>query len=114
LFVDFAGDTLAYVDRETGEMVNVQVFVACLPCTDYFYAICVPSQRSEDFIYAIEQCLLSFGGVPRILVPDNLKAAVIKSDRYDPRLITHWKIWVTITALLLFLQDPESPKTSRW
>lgn len=86
LFVDFAGDTLAYVDRETGEMVKVQVFVACLPCTDYSYAICVPSQRSEDFIYAIEQCLLSFGGVPRILVPDNLKAAVIKSDRYEPEI----------------------------
>jgi len=84
--VDFVGDTLAYVDREIGEMVKVQVFVACLPCTDYAYAICVSSQRSEDFIYAIEQCLLSFGGAPRILVPDNLKAAVIKSDRYEPEI----------------------------
>lgn len=86
LFVDFAGDTLGYVDTQTGEMIEVQVFVACLPFTDYAFALCVPSQRVEDFLYAISQCLSAFGGVPKILVTDNLKSSVVKVDRYEPTL----------------------------
>jgi len=86
LFVDFAGDTLEYVDTDTGEIIKVQVFVACLPYTDYGFAICVPSQRVEDFLYAIGQCLEYLSGVPKILVSDNLKSAVIKADRYEPTL----------------------------
>lgn len=52
-YVDFAGDTMQYVDMDTGEVIKVQTFVGCLPYTDYAFAICVPSQRSEDFIYAL-------------------------------------------------------------
>lgn len=86
LFVDFCGDTMQYVDVETGEIIKVQMFVACLPATDYGFALGVPSQKSEDFIYAITSCFKALGGVPRIIVPDNLKAAVIKTDRYEPEL----------------------------
>ena len=53
LMVDFAGDKLSYVDTETGEIVKVEVFVACLPYSDYTYVICVPSQKTEHFLYAI-------------------------------------------------------------
>lgn len=84
LQVDFAGDTMSYIDPETGEVIPVQVFVACLPATDYGYTLAVPSQRSEDFIFALTSCLKWLGGVPRMLVPDNLKAAVIKTDPYEP------------------------------
>lgn len=52
LMVDFAGDKLSYVDPETGEVIKVDVFVACMPYSDYTYVICVPSQRTEDFIFA--------------------------------------------------------------
>jgi transposase len=86
LFVDFAGDTLEYVAVDTGEIIKVQVFVACLPYTDYGFALCVPSQKVEDFLYAIGTCLEAIGGVPRILVTDNLKSAVVKADRYEPTL----------------------------
>lgn len=86
LFVDFAGDTLEYIDAETKEITKVQVFVACLPYTDYAFAMCVPSQRTEDLLHAISKCLEAIGGVPKILVTDNLKSAVIKADRYEPTL----------------------------
>jgi len=86
LFVDFAGDTMEYIDIETGEVVKVQVFVACLPFSDYSFIMCVPSQKTEDFIHALTCCLRAFGGSPKILVPDNLKAAVIKADRHEPEL----------------------------
>lgn len=86
IYLDFSGDTLSYIDTNTGEVVKVQTFVACLPASDYTFAIAVPSQRTEDFIYAFVQCLHHLGGVPKIIVPDNLKSAVIKADRYEPTL----------------------------
>ncbi|MBM6884257.1 transposase, partial [Bacteroides caecigallinarum] len=60
--------------------------VATLPASDYGYILFVRSQRTEDFVYAITQCLKHLGGVPKMLVPDNLKAAVVKTDRYEPSL----------------------------
>jgi len=86
LFVDFAGDKLEYIDMETGEIITVQVFVACLPFSDYSFIMCVPSQKTDDFIHALTCCLHALGGTPKILVPDNLKAAVIKADRHEPEL----------------------------
>lgn len=86
LMVDFAGDKLSYVDVETGEVVKVEVFVGCMPYSGYSYAVCVPSQRTEDFLHALRMCLEYLGGVPPIVTPDNLKAAVISNDRHEPKL----------------------------
>lgn len=73
-------------DVETGELVKVQTFVSTMACTDYTFALCVPSQKTEDFLHALGKSLEFYGGVPRIVVPDNLKAAVIKADKYEPVL----------------------------
>jgi transposase len=87
IFLDFAGDKLSYVDRGTGEIIKVCVFVACLPYSDYTYSLAVPSQNQEDFAYGLMKCLNSIGGVPKIIVIDNLKAGVIKaSSGHSPRL----------------------------
>lgn len=86
LFIDFAGDTMEYIDRETGEVIKVQVFVACMPATDYGFAMAVPSQKSEDFIHALTSCFQALGDVPKIIVSDNLKAAVTKTDPYEPQI----------------------------
>ena len=86
LMVDFAGDKLPYVDPETGEVVKAEVFVGCMPYSDYIFVWCVPSQRTEDFLFALRMCLEHLGGVPPIVTPDNLKAAVIKPDRHEPTL----------------------------
>jgi len=84
LYIDFAGKTLSYIDPSTGEIVKCQVFVACLPYSDYCFAMAVRSQSITDFIHALTCCLNHIGGVPKALVPDNLKAAVVKADRYEP------------------------------
>jgi transposase len=86
LLVDFAGDTVSYVDQLTGEVIETQVFVACLPFSNYTFVMAVPSQRSDDFLYALTCCLNHLEGSPKILVTDNLKASVIKTDRYEPVL----------------------------
>ena len=84
LYMDFAGKTMAYTDTTTGEVISCQVFVACLPYSDYAFAMAVPSQNLSDFIYALGCCLHGLGGVPAALVPDNLKSAVTKANNYEP------------------------------
>lgn len=84
LFVDFAGDKLHFVDIHTGQLIPVEFFVGILPCSQLTYCQCVVSQKKEDFILALSNCLSYIGGVPQAIVPDNLKAAVIKADRYEP------------------------------
>ena len=84
LFIDFAGKKLSYIDRNTGEVVQCQVFVACLPFSDYSFAMAVRSQSVEDYLYALGCCLLELGGAPQILVPDNLKSAIVKASSYEP------------------------------
>lgn len=86
LFVDFAGEKLSYTDKATGEVVSVEVFVAILGASQLTYVEAVPSQQKEDFISACENTLHFLGGAPSAIVPDNLKAAVTKSHRYEPTL----------------------------
>lgn len=84
MYIDFAGDRLSVTDAETGEIRNVEVFVAILPCSHYTYCEAVWSQKKEDLILACENALHFFGGAPMAIVPDNLKSAVIRSDKNEP------------------------------
>jgi len=86
LYIDFSGKKLHYIDRSTGELIACEIFVACLPFSDYAFAIAVRSQQTPDFLYALSCCLEAMGGVPKAIVPDNLKAAVIKANKYEPVL----------------------------
>jgi len=86
MYVDYAGKTLQIVDIESGEVKQVQFFVAILGSSQYTYAEATMSQGKEDFITSVENALHFFGGVPAAIVPDNLKSAVTKSNRYEPTL----------------------------
>ena len=86
LYVDFAGEKMHITDKETGEIIAVEVFVAILGASQLTYVEAVLSQQKEDFIAACENTLHFIGGVPEAIVPDNLKAAVTKSSRYEPTL----------------------------
>jgi transposase len=86
LYVDFAGDKLSIVDKQTGEIQQVEVFVAILGASQLTYVEAVMTQQKEDFIAACEGALHYYGGVPAAIVPDNLKSAVIKSSKYEPVL----------------------------
>lgn len=86
MFVDYAGKTLPIVNRESGEVIEVQFFVAILGSSQYTYAEATASQEKEEFIRSVENALHFFEGVPAAIVPDNLKSAVIKSNKYEPTL----------------------------
>ena len=84
--VDFAGKKLAYLDREKGKLIPVEVFVAILLASQYTYVEATESQRKEDFIGCLENALYYFKGVPRAIVTDNLKSGVNKASRYEAEL----------------------------
>lgn len=86
LFVDYAGLTLAITDPGTGVVHPGQVFVATLGASDYTYVEVTRSQTSEDWLGSHIRALTFFGGVPEIIVPDNLKAGVSHASRYEPEL----------------------------
>ncbi|MEO5947839.1 MAG: IS21 family transposase [Chitinophagaceae bacterium] len=91
MYVDYAGATLAYVDIDTGEIKNAQVFVAILGWSQYAYVEAMPSQTIEDFVAACENAIRYFKGVPLAIVPDNLKSAVQKASRYEPIINENFK-----------------------
>jgi transposase len=86
MFIDYAGKTLQVIDKETGEIQELQFFVAVLGASQHTYAESSPSQKKEDFIASIENALHYYKGVPAAIVPDNLRSAVTKSSRYEPTI----------------------------
>jgi transposase len=86
LFVDFTGKQLSYVDRSSGQVIGVEVFVGTLPCSGYTFVQACASQKKEDLIGVMNNCLYYLGGVPQAIVPDNLKSAVTKGSKYEPLL----------------------------
>ena len=84
LFIDYAGKKLHIVDKETGEIKPVEVFVATLGASQYTYVEASFSQQIPDFIGSVQNCLHYLGGVPACIIPDNLKSAVTKSNKYEP------------------------------
>ena len=84
LFVDYCGPTMPVVSPDTGEIRSAQVFVAVLGATSYTFACATWSQKQEDWLAAHVKALEYFGGVPQVIVPDNLKSAVSKVHRYKP------------------------------
>jgi transposase len=86
LFIDYAGKKLSVVDKTTGEITEVEFFVAILGSSQYTYAEASPTQQKEDLVKSVENALQFYGGVPAAIVPDNLKSAVTKSNRFEPTL----------------------------
>lgn len=84
LFIDFAGKTLSWVDRDTGEVHPAQVFVAILPASQYTYVQATASQKREDLVRALTDCKTWLGGVTKAIVSDNMKAAVARGHKYAP------------------------------
>ena len=87
LFVDYAGDTVpVIVDRLTGQVRPAQIFVAVMGASNFTYAEASWTQALADWIGAHTRAFAALGGVPKLLVPDNTKVAVIKACLYEPQV----------------------------
>jgi len=76
-----SGLTMPIYNQRTGEIEYAQIFVAVLGASGYTFVHATHSQKQEDFIYSHVMCYNFFGGVPRVVVPDNLKSAIISNNK---------------------------------
>ena len=84
LFIDYAGDKVPVVDRQTGEVRDAHIFVAVMGGSSLSFALGTWTEQMGDWIDSHNAAFAFFGGVPQLLVPDNAKVAVIKACLFDP------------------------------
>jgi len=114
MYVDFAGKKFPIVDRDTGEVREVEMLVATLGFSGLTYIEFCRSQKKEDFLYAVENALIYFGGVPQALVPDNLKSAVTKSCRYEPRIARDMEDLANHYGIAIVPTRSREPQDKAW
>ena len=83
-FIDYSGKKARIVDPTTGEVIEVELFVATLGASNLTYAEATNTQRGPDWIASHVRTFEYFGGVPAALVPDQLKSGVTRACRYEP------------------------------
>ncbi len=84
LFIDYAGQTIPIVDKDTGEVRQAQIFLAVLGASTYIFSEATWTQSSVDWISSHIRAFEYFGGCPALLVPDNLRSAITKACKYEP------------------------------
>lgn len=84
VFTDYSGDGLEYIDRKTGDIILVDLFVCAWGASSYTFAEASVSQKTRDFALSHVHGLNFFGVAPFAFVLDNTKSGVKKADRYDP------------------------------
>ena len=108
MLVDWAGLTMHYTDK-TGKEHNVYVFVAVLPASSIIYAEPFDDMKMESWIQGHVHAFEYFGGVPRILVPDNAKTAVSKANRFEPELNATYQEMARYYNTIIIPTRPYSP-----
>lgn len=84
MMIDYAGDKMCFIDMETGEVITCNVFIATLPYSGLTFCIATVLQRIQDVLYGIGEAIRYFGGVSKIVLSDNMKTLVTRSNRYEP------------------------------
>lgn len=86
IFSDYSGKKPCIVDPVTGEVREVELFVAVLGASNYTYAEATESQKSADWIMSHVRAFEYFGGVSKLIIPDQLRSAVSQPCRYEPEI----------------------------
>ena len=84
--VDWTGGTIPYYDSVTGDEYKAYLFVAALPCSSYLYVEACTDMKQENWLMCHVHAYEYFGGVTRVLVPDNLKTGIVANTRYETQL----------------------------
>lgn len=110
MFVDYAGQTMFVVDKDTGEAKEVQIFVSVLGASDYIFTEATPTQELPFFIGSHTHAFSFYGGVPMITVPDNLKQGVTKACRYEPEVNSTYLDMASFYGTAIIPARPAKPK----
>jgi len=106
--IDFG--TGAPVVDENGKRRRTHVLRVVLSHSRKGYSESVFRQTTDNLIAVLENAFRHFGGVPKTLVPDNLKAAVIKADWYDPELNPKLQSFCDHYGTVLLPTKPRTPR----
>jgi transposase len=109
MMFDFAGDKIPLVDRNSGEIIKLPVFVCTLPFSGYTYIEALFSANREQLLKALNNALSYYGGVPRSAKTDNMKQIVKKSNRYEPafdELAEQWSLHYNTTLMAARVRKP--------
>ena len=109
-FVDYSGKKPAIVDPSSGEVVEVELFVMVLGASNYTYAEATRTQTLPDFVASNVRGFEYFGCVPAIVVPDQLRSAVTRPDRYDPGLNATYTEMAQYYGIGIIPARPRKPK----
>jgi transposase len=110
VFVDYSGKKIAIVDPSTGEVRDAEIFVGVLGASSYTYAETTWTQALPDWIEAHVRMFRFFGGVPRLVVPDNLKSGVHKASFYDPEINRSYGMMAAHYGIGILPARPYRPK----
>jgi len=111
LFVDYSGKRLAITNPESGKLdYMAEIFVAAIGASSKTYVEATKSQKVPDWLQSNANSLAYFGGVPAMIVPDNLKSAVLKNNRGDIKLNPHFIDFSRHYKTVIIPARPKKPK----
>jgi transposase len=110
MFADYSGKKPHLLDATSGEVTDVELFVAVLGASSLTYAEATRSQKSADFIQSHIRTFESFGGVPKAIVPDQLKSGVTGSSAYEPILQRTYEEMARHYGTVVLPARPAKPK----
>jgi transposase len=110
LFVDYSGKKPEVVEPVTGVVRPVELFVAVLGASNYTYAEATETQRSADFIQSHSGTVEYLGGVPALIIPDQLKTGVRDACRYEPILQRTYEEWAAHYGTAILPARPATPR----
>jgi len=110
VFVDYSGKKIMIVDRATGVVREAEIFVAVLGASNYTYAEATWTQKLADWIEAHVRMFRFFGGVPRLVVPDNLKSGVHRASFYDPEINRSYGMMASHYGVGILPARPRKPR----
>jgi len=108
--VDYAGDTIEWMDLKSGEIRKAYVFVAGLGFSQLLFAWAAEDMKSRNWLGAHRRVFAFYGGVPHVTVPDCLKQGVLKCHLYDPDLNPGYAQLTSQYATAVVPARPDHPK----
>src|ERR1700712_2764110 len=109
-FVDYSGKKVPILDPLTGDVHMAEIFVAVLGASNLTYAEATWTQTLPDWIGAHVRRFRFLGGVPRLVVPDNLKSGVQKASFYDPELNRSYGMMANHYGIGILPARPRKPR----
>jgi transposase len=110
VFVDYSGKKVPIVDRKTGEIREAELFIGVLGASSFTFAEATWTQSLPDWIGSHGRMFAFFGGVPRLVVPDNLKSGVNRASFYDPEINRSYGMMASHYGVGVLPARPQRPK----